>query len=436
MSAAFDVAVVGAGAAGLSVAYGAARLGLSVALIERGEMGGECLNTGCIPSKALLQAVRQGADWYTAKTRIKAAIAQIAPVDSVERYTGLGCTVITGSARLRADNSIAVDDRVIRPRRVVLATGSRPRVPAFCQGTDYLTSETIWDLRARPRALVILGAGPVGCEMAEAFARLGTEVTLIGTLLPREARALVAPIRAALAALGVRLEPARAIGMEGRVLILADGLKIPFGDLLLAAGREVDVTGLGVAATRAGIRTDRRLRVAGRWNVYAVGDCADPKNVGPQRFTHVASAHASVVLKQIAFRIPARITSEPPVRVVYTSPELAQVGYPNGARILEHPFAENDRAIAEGNTAGLTRLVLDRKGRLIGAGITGPNAGEMIGLYALALSQGMKLRALAGLTLPYPTRSEAGKRAAGGYFAPALFGPRTRKLVSLLNRLP
>ena len=436
MTARFDAAIIGAGAAGLSTAYGLARLGLKVALIERGVMGGECLNYGCVPSKALLAAARGGADWRHAQARIRAAVNAIAPADSAERYSGLGCTVLRGQARLTG-GEIDVDGLRITARRVVVAVGSRTAVPEFCAALPYVTNETIWDLPELPAHLLILGAGPMGCEMAEAFTNLGTKVTLIGPMLPSEAPELVAPLAAALAARGVTHLGAHAVAARpGPVLMLADGTEVTGSHLLLATGRVVDVTGLGIAAGPHGIRTDAGLRVHGHRHLYAAGDCADPDGIGPQRLTHVAGAHAALLVRRIAFRLPGRLSATKPVRVVYTAPELAQVGAVEGATTLTHPFTENDRAIAEQNTAGLVRLVLDSRGRLIGAGITAPCAGEMIGLYALAIAQKLPLRALAGLSLPYPTRSEAGKRAAGSHFAARLFAPKIRKIVGLLNHLP
>jgi pyruvate/2-oxoglutarate dehydrogenase complex dihydrolipoamide dehydrogenase (E3) component len=434
----YDLAVIGAGAAGLSVAYGAARLGLSVLLIERGAMGGECLNAGCVPSKALLHAARTGTGWRQAQARIRAAIATIAPVDSAARYEGLGCTVLRGEARLTPNETILVGEAEFFARRIVIAAGSRAKVPEFCAGLPYLTNETIWDLPERPTHLLILGAGPMGCEMAEAFANLGAQVTLVGArILPREAPELAAPVIAALEAAGVAIPRQNAIGAKpGPALALEDGSWVGGTHLLLATGREVDVSTLGITAGPDGIRTDSSLRVLGHKRLYAAGDCADPACIGPQRLTHVAGSHAALLIRRLVFRLPARLAKTAPVRVLYTEPELAQVGAIEGARILTHNFAENDRAIAEGETAGLVRLVLDAKGRLIGAGITGRNAGEMIGLYALAIAQNVKLSALAGLTLPYPTRSEAGKRAIGAYLGEKLFAEGPRRIARFLGRLP
>lgn len=444
----FDLAVIGAGAGGLSVTYAAARLGLRVVLIERGTMGGECLNIGCVPSKTLLAAARSGLDWPAAQAEMRRAIATIAPVDSAERYEGLGATVLRGTARFTGRCDLDVAGHAISARRVVVATGSRPKIPDFLSAHPFLTNETVWDMPDVPARLLIMGGGPMAMEMAEAFSLLGAAVTVIGgaKFLGREDPELAGPVLAALRSRGVTLLANRAVGANKSGLVLDNDEEIVGDRILLATGRIVDTEELnlaaaGISAGPQGIKTDVRLRAIGNKNIFAIGDVADPAGIGPQRFTHVAGAQASLVVRQALFRLPAKLRTAPPVRVTYTSPELAQVGMTlaeagRGARALTWPFAENDRAIAENNTAGLVKLVIDRKGRLVGAGITGKGAGEMIGLYALALAQGIKLSALASLTLPYPTRSEAGKRAAGAFFAEKLFAPGTSRLVKFLARLP
>lgn len=442
----YDIAVIGAGAAGLSVTYAAARFGLRVALIERGAMGGECLNAGCVPSKALLAAARAGEDFEAAKNLVKAAIAAIAPADSAARYTGLGATVINATARFTGPHGLDVDGAAITARRIVIATGSRPDVPEFCRHIPHLTNETIWDIPTLPQHLLILGGGPMAFEMADAFSTLGAKVTIIGgaTLLAREDAELAAPVIAALQARGVTMLRQRAVAAKsGPVLVLEDGSEITGSHVLVAAGRRVDIAGLnlqaaGVRADADGILTDRGLRCLGSRHIYAAGDVANPEEIGPRRFTHVAGYHAGIIIRRALFRLPARLSRAAPVRVTYTSPELAYVGEIAGPehKILRWPFAENDRAIAEADTTGMVKLVLDAKNNLVGAGITGKGAGEMIGLYALMLAQGIKLSALAGLVLPYPTRTEAGKRAAGALFAEKLFAPGPAALVKFLAKLP
>jgi pyruvate/2-oxoglutarate dehydrogenase complex dihydrolipoamide dehydrogenase (E3) component len=443
-----DLAVIGAGAGGLSVAYAAARLGVSVALIERGEMGGECLNLGCVPSKAMLAAARRGLDWAGVKAEISRAIATIAPVDSAARYEGLGATVVRGTARFVGPAELEVAGKRILARRIVVATGSRPFVPKFLAGVAHLTNETIWGLDSMPARLLLLGGGPMAMEMADAFSTLGAQVTVVGgpKLLAREDPELAAPVVAALRGRGVKFVEQRAVGARDGFLHLDSGEEVAGDVILVAAGRVVDTESLnlaaaGMSAGPAGIRTDAGLRAIGNKHVFAVGDVADPHLVGPSRFTHVAAAQAGVVVKRVLFRLPAKISTAPPVRVTFTAPELAQVGMTlseagPGAKALTWSFAENDRAIAEGDVAGLVKLVVDKRGRLAGAGIVGKGAGEMIGMYALALAEGTRLSALAGLVLPYPTRSEAGKRAVGAMFAARLFAPGPRWAVKLLRRLP
>jgi pyruvate/2-oxoglutarate dehydrogenase complex dihydrolipoamide dehydrogenase (E3) component len=443
----YDLAVIGAGAAGLSVTYAAARLGLKVALIEQSAMGGECLNTGCVPSKALLHAARAGATWPAAQAAVRNAIAAIAPMDSAERYRGLGATVLHGTARFTGPDRLEIDGAGLGAHKIVIATGSRTRLPEFCTGLPYLTNETIWDLPAPPDHLLILGGGPMGGEMAEIFSAF-SKVTIAGNFFPNEDPDLVAPLAAALSAKGVELTGQRAVGAEpGPALILQDGRKITGTHLLVAAGREVDASGLnlaaaGITAGPNGIKTDAGLRaIGGRGRIFAAGDCADPAGIGPRRYSNVAGDHAGIIIRRALFRLPARLSATPPARAIYTAPALAQVGLTlaqagPGARALVSRFTENDRAQAEGETAGLVKLVLDAKSRLIGAGICGPGADEMIGLYALAIASRTKLSRLAGLMLPYPTRSEAGKRAISAHLAERLFAPGPKFLARWLARLP
>jgi pyruvate/2-oxoglutarate dehydrogenase complex dihydrolipoamide dehydrogenase (E3) component len=421
---------------------------LRVALIEQGAMGGECLNTGCVPSKALLHAARTGATWPAAQAAVRAAIAAIAPVDSVERYRGLGATVLHGTARFTAPDRLEVDGAALRAHKIVIATGSRSKIPVFCAAAQpYLTNETIWDLPAPPAHLLILGGGPMGGEMAEIFSGF-SKVTLAGNFFPNEDPDLVAPLAAALTAKGVVLTGQRAVGAEpGPTLILEDGRRITGTHLLIAAGREVDMTALNLAAAGLtagpnGIKTDAGLRVeGGRGKIFAAGDCADPAGIGPRRYTNVAGEHAGIIIRRALFRLPARVSATPPARAIYTSPALAQVGLTlaqagPGARALVSHFTENDRAQAEGETIGLVKLVLDAKSRLVGAGICGPGADEMIGLYALAIASRTKLSRLAGLMLPYPTRSEAGKRAISAHLGIRFFAAGPKLLGRWLARLP
>ena len=464
----FDLCVIGAGSAGLSIAAGASQLGARVALVEQGAMGGDCLNHGCVPSKALLAAAAQAVSWRAAAgfgleqapprvdfaavmAGVRGTIAAIAPNDSVARFEGLGVTVIAAAARFLGPDSLQAGQRRLRARRFVIATGARALVPPLpgLEAVPYLTNETLWDLAELPRHLVILGGGPIGCELAQAFARLGSRVTLVemGRLLPKDDPEATDFVRRALLAEGVTLlEGAKAIGVEPGPAVLVEQAgqrrRVEGSHLLLALGRRVDHAALNLEA--AGIRTDKgrlvldhRLRTSNR-RVYAAGDAAG----GPQ-FTHLAAAHAGVILKRVLLRLPARADRLTLPWVTYGDPELAQVGLTEEqaaaqgpVRVYRWPFHDNDRAQTEQATAGLVKLVADRRGRLLGATLVGRHAGELLGPWILAVAGKVSLATLAGMVLPYPTRAEAGKRAAGSAFTGRLFSPRVRRLVRLLLKLP
>jgi pyruvate/2-oxoglutarate dehydrogenase complex dihydrolipoamide dehydrogenase (E3) component len=466
----WDLAVIGAGSAGLSVAYGAARLGLRVALIERGAMGGDCLNAGCVPSKALLACAHaarraRGAgrfgvqlpapriDWDGVRAHVRGTIAAIAPADSEERYRGLGAEVIRASARFVAPDAILAGGRRLTARRFVVAAGSRPAIPPVpgLDAVPHLTNETLFDLPERPGHLLILGGGPVGLEMAQAHAGLGCRVTLVesGPIAPREDPQLVAGLRAVLREEGVALhENAAVIRAEtGPVLVLEDGTRLAGTHLLVAAGRrpnieDLDLPAGNVAASARGIATDAGLRSTSNRRVFAAGDIADPAGIGPRAFTHVGSYHAGIVIRRAVFRLPGRVDYRALPRVTYTDPELAQVGLTEaearaaGMAVGVHRFdmRENDRAIAEGAAEGMAKLVM-AGGRLVGAGVLAPGAGEMIGVATLAIGQRLKASALAGMIVPYPTRAEALKRAAAEPLAMRLFSARGTWLARLLMRV-
>jgi pyruvate/2-oxoglutarate dehydrogenase complex dihydrolipoamide dehydrogenase (E3) component len=467
----FDIVIIGAGAAGLSVAAGAAQLGASVALIERGLMGGECLNTGCVPSKALLAAsramreVRQAArfgiitaepapDWDRIRAHLREVIATIAPMDSEARFRALGTKVLRGEARFLDPRTIVLDGQAVTARWFVIAAGSQAAVPPIdgLHRTPYWTNDSLFDLKERPYHLLILGGGPIGLEMADAFSGLDCKVTVIeaGRIAAKEDPELVAGLRQALVARGVSIREGVTVTAvaPGVAISLADGTRIEGSHLLVAVGRRPNLASLNLAAANIqtgpdGIATDRGLRSVSNKRVFAVGDIADPVGIGPRAFTHVGSYHAGIVIRRLLFRLPARIDYAALPRVTYTDPELAQTGLTEAEaravglrpRILRWPLAENDRAIAERGTAGLVKLIVSGK-RLVGAGILAPNAGEMISQWTLAIAERTKLSKLAGLIVPYPTRSEASKRAASSAYAASLFSARTKRLVRLLSRLP
>jgi pyruvate/2-oxoglutarate dehydrogenase complex dihydrolipoamide dehydrogenase (E3) component len=464
----FDIGVIGAGSGGLSVAAGASQLGLNVALFEAHEMGGDCLNFGCVPSKALIaaaeaaQAVRKAdrfgivvpggftVDYAKVKAHVKSAIAAIAPNDSQARFEGLGVTVIRAHAAFVGPRTVEANGTRYSARKWVIATGSRASrlpIPGLAD-IPYFTNETIFDLDVAPSHLVVIGGGAIGCEIAHAYARLGTSVTLLEagpSILAKEDPEAVGYVRDALIRDGVHLrENIGVVGAEAPgTLVLADGNRLQASHILVAAGRvpNIDRLGLdaaGITHTPKGIAVDARLRTSNR-DVLAIGDCAG----GPQ-FTHVAGWQAGIAIKNLCFRIPAKADFRAIPRATYTDPELAQVGMTEAEakaagidfRLARWSLHENDRATAQGGAHGMAKIVADKKGRVIGATIVGPHAGELIHAWTIAVEKRLTLASMAGTVVAYPTLAEIGKRAAGASFAPKLFSPRTRKLVRFLFRLP
>jgi pyruvate/2-oxoglutarate dehydrogenase complex dihydrolipoamide dehydrogenase (E3) component len=465
-----DICVIGAGSGGLSVAAAAAAFGVPVVLIEKGAMGGDCLNFGCVPSKALLaaakraEALRRGAPFGGAAQRpgidfnkvhghVHGVIAAIAPNDSRERFTGLGVRVIAGTARFKDRHTVAVGDGIeIKARRFVVATGSVPAAPPI-PGLDqvpYLTNETIFDLTACPEHLVVIGAGPIGLEMAQAHRRLGAEVTVLEETVPlaNDDPECAAIVLAQLAREGISIRAGAKVvrveaGGKPRVVVATpDGEEtIEASHVLVATGRRPNIEDLDLAA--AGIRSDARgivvnkgLRTRNK-KVYAVGDVA-----GGLQFTHVANYHAGLVIRNALFRLRARVDPDGIPWVTFTDPELAQVGMTEAAaskrhkriRVLRWPYHENDRAQAERETRGHIKVVTAGNGRILGATIVGAHAGELIATWTLAIAQGLNIRAFAGIIMPYPTLAEIGKRAAMSYFAGSLTSPFVRRIITWLRR--
>ncbi|MBN2631000.1 MAG: FAD-dependent oxidoreductase [Rhodobacteraceae bacterium] len=463
-----DICIIGAGSGGLSIAAGAVQMGARVVLIEGAQMGGDCLNAGCVPSKALLaaakaaQAMRDGArsgiapvepqvDFGAVKDHVARVIATIAPVDSQERFEGLGVRVIRAWARFTGPDTVEAGGHSIKARRFVIATGSRPLVPPI-PGVDvvpFLTNETIFALREKPEHLIIIGGGPIGMEMAQAHCRLGCRVTVVegAKALGRDDPELAAVVLEKLRAEGVEIiedAPVTALsGQAGDITVtLQDGRRVQGSHLLMAVGRKVHLDGLnldvaGVKHDRKGVTVGPDLRSSNR-RVYAVGDAA-----GGLQFTHVAGYHAGIVIRQIVLGLPARATTRHIPWVTYTDPELAQVGMTEAeARrahgpaltVLRQDFHHNDRAQAEGKAQGLLKVMVV-KGRPVGASLVGPQAGELIGLWALAIASRAKISAIAGMVAPYPTLGEISKRAAGTYFSPKLFdNPMLKRVVQLVQR--
>ena len=463
-----DICIIGAGSGGLSIAAGAVQMGARVILLEGHKMGGDCLNYGCVPSKALIasakqaHAMSQGAqygvanvaadvDYAAAKDHVHDVIATIAPVDSVERFEGLGVQVITEFGRFISPTEVQAGHTVIEARRFVVATGSGPFVPPIpgLEGVKVYTNEDIFDLRTRPDHLIIVGGGPIGMEMAQAHVRLGSKVTVIegATAMGKDDPELAAIVLDNLRAEGVEiLEGAQAEKVSGK------GRKItvhtPKGDitgthLLMAVGRKVNIDTLdldkgNVAHDRAGVTVGDNLRSTSNKKVYAVGDVA-----GGMQFTHVAGYHAGVVIRSMLFGLPSRQRTDHIPWATYTDPELAQVGlteaqardkHGDRLEVVRFEFEHNDRAIAERKTKGLIKVMVV-KGKPVGASIVGHQAGELIGIWALAIANGLKMSAIANTVLPYPTIGEVNKRAAGAYFSPRLFdSAMVKRVVGFVQR--
>lgn len=466
-----DICVIGGGSGGLSVAAGAAMLGARTILIERGKMGGDCLNYGCVPSKSLIaaghaaEAVRRAprfgvdagaprVEFRRVRDYVQGVIAEIAPQDSVERFEGLGVRVIPAAARFVGPSAVAAGEFTITARRFVVATGSAPAIPPIpgLDSVPFETNETIFARDSAPAHLIVIGGGPIGLELAQAHRHLGAAVTVIEmfSALGRDDGELAEIVKTALRRDGVALhEKVKVInvardGAGIAVTIEAAGVaqKISGSHLLVAAGRRPNVGGLdlekaGIVYSPKGINVDRRLRTSNA-RVFAIGDAA-----GGYQFTHVAAYHAGIVIRNALFRLPAKVDYRAVPRVTFTTPELAQVGQTEDEartahgdiRVLRWPFAENDRAHTESLVEGLVKVVTTARGTIVGAGIVGAHAGELIQSWILPIAKRMKIKDMAGLILPYPTLGEANKRAAGAYFLPALFSLRTRRLVRLLARL-
>ena len=464
-----DLCVIGAGSGGLTVAAGASQMGARVVLIEEGRMGGDCLNYGCIPSKALLaaghvaEAARRGApfgvhlgppeiDGRAVLGHVQKVIGAIAPNDSQERFEGLGVTVIRESARFIGRRRIQAGDTCITARRIVVATGSKPFVPPIpgLDGVPYYTNETIFEAPDLAPDLIVIGGGPIGIEMAQAHRHLGSRVTVLemASILPKDDPELVDVLRNRLNREGVVIHEGATVagvektadGVAARVQGEGGETRVRGSHLLVAAGRRPSVDGLdlglaGIEHSPAGIRVDARLRTTNK-KVFAIGDVT-----GGYQFTHVAAYHAGIVLRNALFRLPAKVDASAIPWVTYTRPELAQVGQTEeqarargaAVRVLRWPFAENDRAQTERSPDGMVKVITGRAGRILGAGIVGAGAGELIQTWVLAIGQKMKIGAMAGMMAPYPTLGEAGKRAAGSYFTETLFSGRTKAIVRFLG---
>jgi pyruvate/2-oxoglutarate dehydrogenase complex dihydrolipoamide dehydrogenase (E3) component len=469
----FDIVVIGAGSGGLVVAAGGAALGAKVALVERNKLGGDCLWYGCVPSKTLIKSAKVAyrmrhadrwaltpndprPDLVRVMERVAAVQKSIEPHDSPERFRGLGVDVIIGSGCFTGPDTIAVGDRRLTASTFVIATGSRPAVPTTIPGlanVRYLTNETIFDLREPVRHLIVVGTGPIGSEMAQAFRRLGSEVTVVDiapAVLAREDPDLAAVVFRQLQAEGIRYHLGASIVQLERtpigvriLLRQSDGAPraIDASHLLLAAGRQANIEGLGLEKAGVDVVNGRIVLEDGlvttNSRVYVVGDVA-----GGHQFTHVAEHHAGIVLRHAIFKLKWTKPSTVVPWCTYTDPELARVGLSESEakktgvahRVYTFPFADIDRARAEGETEGLAKLVTDPKGRLLGAAIVGPHAGELIAECVLAIVHRMKAGDLSAAIHTYPTLAQINRRAADQRLKESLT-PTSKAWIKRLFRL-
>lgn len=464
-----DVLIIGAGSGGLSVAAGAVQMGADVVLLEGHKMGGDCLNFGCVPSKALIAAGKQAhamshgakfgvtpvmpeVSYAAAKDHVHRVIETIAPVDSQERFEGLGVRVIREFGKFLDEKTVQAGNYEITARRVVISTGSRPLVPPI-PGLDtvpFETNETLFDLREKPGHLIIIGGGPIGLEMAQAHVRLGSKVTVIegAKALGRDDPEMAEVVLKRLRAEGVAIEEnqmaAKISGTEGAIEVhTKDGSVFKGTHLLMAVGRQPNIDKLelekaGIAFDRKGVKTDMALKTSNP-KVYAIGDAA-----GRHQFTHVAGYHGATIIRSMLFGLPAKIREDHIPYATYTDPELAQVGLTEAEARIKHgdklevvrfPYHENDRAIAEGKTEGLIKVMIV-KGRPVGASIAGAQAGELIQTWSLVLANKLKIGAVAAMIAPYPTLAEINKRAAGQYYTPRLFdNPTVKRVVRFVQKV-
>lgn len=468
----FDICVIGGGSAGLVVAAGGSSLGAKVALVEKHKMGGDCLHYGCVPSKTLLQSAKVAhtlrhadafalpahapqTDLAAVMERVAGVIQGIEPHDSPERFRDLGVDVILGAGCFVDPHSFSVDGRHLRARHFVIATGSRPAVPPI-EGLDqipYLTNDQLFDLREPVPHLIVVGGGPIGIEMAQAFARLGSEVTVVQRgprILPKEDPDLAEVVAEQLRQEGVTLltghDTVRVEGESGAIrMTLKDDQgeekRIGASHLLIATGRRPNVEGLGleaagVSCAPGGVVTDARLRTRQK-HIFAAGDV-----VGGPQFTHMAEHHAGVVLRNAIFRLPAKVERRVIPWATFSDPELARVGLSEtearqqgiAHQVYTFPFAELDRARTDGTTRGCAKIITSPRGKLLGAAIVGPHAGELIHEYVLALSRGMKAADLSKVIHIYPTLAQINRRVADARMKQGLT-PTARKWIQRIFRL-
>ncbi len=464
----FDLTIIGGGPGSLSLASDCAQLGLKVALLESGKMGGDCLNYGCV---ALLAAAKTfyhakhgeflgihskelTVDFQQVMQHVHQVIANLAEHDSVRRFESFGVKVIQAEGRFLSPNTLQAGDTVIQSNYFVIATGSSPVIP-FIPKLDqisYLTNETIFSIKEKPKHLIVIGGGPIGCELAQAFAMLGSEVTLLDVLniLPNDDADCVAIVHEQLEKMDIaiyeQIKELQIKSYESPNITVSfkyqnTQLTISGSHLLIAAGRQVNINSLdldkaNVKYTSKAIAVNARLQTSNK-KIYAIGDVT-----GAYQFTHMAEYHAGVVLRNLVFKIPSKVDYRAVPWVTYTDPELAHVGMlaaealkRSNSNITEWSFVDNDRAQTERTLKGKIKIVTDKKGKILGVTIVGPHAGELILPWVMAIRERKRLRTFTDVIIPYPTLSEISKRVAGAFYKPKLFSNKTRTLVRWLQKL-
>ncbi len=470
-----DICVIGAGSGGLSVASGAAQMGADVVLLEGHKMGGDCLNVGCVPSKAILAAahkandIRRGAESFGVSSNgvkidmsgvhkhIHGVIGTIAPHDSVERFESFGVNVISEYGTFNSPTEVQAGNIKIRARYFVIATGSVPFVPPIkgLDTVDYLTNENIFDLTDLPDHLIVVGGGPIGCEMAQAFRHLGAEVSLVslGSIMEHDDPDIVDVARQKFIADGINLYENTAtedISKDKSDIIVnvktKDGemIAIKGSHLLMATGQRAAIEKLNlekanIQTDRRGIMVDKAMRTSTK-KIFAIGDATNTF-----QFTHIAGYQAGIVIQRALFKMPAKANYNAVPWVTYTDPEVANVGMNEtiatkklGAgnfQLLKWHYNENDRAQSERATEGFIKVIITPKGKILGATIVGKQAGELLMPWSLAISKGLKVKDIAQLIVAYPTVSEVNKRVAGSYFTPKIFSPKVRKIVGFIAKI-
>ncbi|MBT5574467.1 MAG: FAD-dependent oxidoreductase [Alphaproteobacteria bacterium] len=459
-----DICVIGGGAAGLSIASGAAQMGAKVVLFEENKMGGDCLNHGCIPSKTIISSAKTAfqmqksakqaiqpigkpkIDFTEISAHISETIQKIAPHDSVERFEALGVQVFQQRAKFTGKRQISSDTLSVNFKYAVIAIGTHPMIPDIPGLSDvpYFTNESIFSLQTLPEHLVIVGGGAIGVELAQAFIRLGSHVSIIEskTILAHQDGEFKSAIRTILSTEGISFyeqsEIEKITGGNNEITIKTKQKLISGSHLLIATGRKADMHGLeldkaGIITNHGMIKTNARMQTKNP-KIYAIGDIATS-----HRHTNVASAHASIAIQNILFKIPAKFNPLIIPHTIYTDPEISQVGYSKdlaeqkfGAHniiCIIQKISKNDRAVTDSISEGSIQLIAKKNGQLIGATILAPHAGEIIQTCTFAITHKLKLSALAKLHFPYPSYGEALKQAASSFYSERLFSPKMRWLM-------